>query len=388
MQHVGRLRDDFVAGVIEGMDDWKQTHLIRKHARFIDPQTLDLDGERLTTGRVIIATGSQPVIPAPWQRFDEYLLDTERFFALETLPASLVVMGLGPVGIELAQALHRLGATVTAVDLDRGIGGLTDPELQDYAIKQLSGEMALRFAQAEITDATVAGVTVTAGDETIRAERALVATGRRPAVDDLDLDKLGVELDDHGLPDFDSATLQVGDLPVFLAGDVNAERPLLHEASDEGRIAGYNAVRDEPEGFIRRTPLAITFSSPNIAVVGHAYGQLRERGVDFVSGSASFENQGRARMMNAAGGLLKVYAERRQGRLLGAELFAPHGEHLAHLLALAITAGMTVADLLTLPWYHPVLEEGLRTAVRDAAKQGETPVSYAELMRCQDNPVV
>ncbi len=125
-----------------------------------------------------------------------------------------------------------------------------------------------------------------------------------------------------------------------------------------------------PRCFQRRTPLAIVFSEPNVAVVGQGLGALHQQdGRDFVTGSVDFSRQGRARAGQRNAGRLNVYADQASGRLLGAELCAPAGEHLAHLLALAVAQQLTVAQLLGMPFYHPVLEEGLRTALRDAARQ-------------------
>jgi len=387
LRHVRELRDDFVAGVLDGMRPWRESHLIPARARFLDPCTLDIDGARLSAGRTIIATGSQPGLPQPWARFRAHLLDSERVFDLDDLPGSLAVIGLGPVGIELAQALAQLGTAVTGIDPGRGIGGLSDPALQDYAIDTFAETLTLHFAEAAIEHADADEVRVVVNDVTVGAEAALVATGRPPAVDGLGLDRLGVPLDDHGVPEFNRQTLQIGDLPVFMAGDVNGVRPVLHEAADEGRIAAWNALRDEPACFERHPPLAITFTSPNIALVGARFTELDGGDTPFVTGTARFERQGRARLMDAAAGRLHVYAARDDGRLLGAELFAPAGEHLAHLLAWAIGAGMTVSELMEMPFYHPVIEEALRAALRDAAKRVERAFDPARSMRCEDYPV-
>jgi dihydrolipoamide dehydrogenase len=142
---------------------------------------------------------------------------------------------------------------------------------------------------------------------------------------------------------------------------------MLHEAADEGHIAGRMAAPDASgDGLCRRTPLSIVFSSPQVARVGPPLSQLV--GIDVASGTADFADQSRARMAQTAAGLLRVHAERDSGRLLAAEMCVPSAEHLAHLLALAVERGMTVADMLAMPFYHPVLEEGLRSALRDLAK--------------------
>jgi dihydrolipoamide dehydrogenase len=126
-------------------------------------------------------------------------------------------------------------------------------------------------------------------------------------------------------------------------------------------------MRRDAECFQRRTPLAIVFTDPNIAVVGRSCGSLAAG--EAVVGEVDLRNQGRLRMSGEDRGRIHVYADAKSGRLLGAELCAPRGEHLAHWLALAVQHQATIEDLLRAPFYHPVVEEGLRTALRNASKQ-------------------
>jgi len=160
--------------------------------------------------------------------------------------------------------------------------------------------------------------------------------------------------------------MRIGQSSVFIAGDVTIDRPLLHEAVDEGEIAGSNAGRyPEVHPVRRRTPLGIVFSDPQIAMVGERFADLANRNI--VIGEVSFEDQGRSRVMLANQGLMRVYADRAGGQFLGAEMIGPRAEHIAHLLAWAHQSGMTISQMLDMPFYHPVVEEGLRTALRDAS---------------------
>jgi dihydrolipoamide dehydrogenase len=182
---------------------------------------------------------------------------------------------------------------------------------------------------------------------------------------------LHLALDPAGIPLFDSHTMQTSNPAIFIAGDVNDERPLLHEAADQGRIAGDNAARDDKaQPGLRRCPMAVAFCDPQIATVGLSYAQLLAQiGKQVLVGAVSFVNQGRSRVMLQNKGLLRVYARRSDGRFLGAEMIGPRAEHLAHLLAWACQSQMTVAQMLDMPFYHPVIEEGLRTALRELQAQ-------------------
>lgn len=160
--------------------------------------------------------------------------------------------------------------------------------------------------------------------------------------------------------------MQAGDSAIFIAGDANADAPLLHEAADEGRIAGENAARfpDVRPG-LRRAPLGVVFSDPQIALVGTPHARLQAG--QYVTGAVDFSDQGRSRVMLKNRGLLHVYADIATGRFLGAEMIGPSAEHIGHLLAWAAQQELTIARMLEMPFYHPVVEEGLRTALRDAA---------------------
>ena len=141
---------------------------------------------------------------------------------------------------------------------------------------------------------------------------------------------------------------------------------VLHEARDTGRIAGANAAGLTAEPMPRAVPLSVMFCEPQIALVGETRRELEGREADFVVGGVDWSGQGRARMIDEATGRLNVYVDVESGQVLGAEMFAPRAEHLAHLVGLAMTAGLTVTDILRMPVYHPTLEEGLKTALEDA----------------------
>jgi dihydrolipoamide dehydrogenase len=219
---------------------------------------------------------------------------------------------------------------------------------------------------ATVIDGPRSGVRVRSKDREAMVDSILVSLGRRPNVQHLGLETLGVELDEHGLPPVDPYTMQVGGLPIFMAGDVNGHKALLHEAADEGHIAGINATRTDPIVFARRTPLAIVFTDPGIAMVGKRF---ESEDSNMLVGEVDFHHQGRAQAGQCDRGILRIYAEPESGRLLGAEMCAPAAEHLAHLLALAVERSLNVQDMLRLPFYHPVLEEGVHIALRGLAAQ-------------------
>jgi len=370
-----RLRDDFAGGVRETIADLPEETRIRARAAFAGPGELELDsGARLTARSVVIATGSRPMIPPPFRDLGDLVLTNETVFDLEDLPESLGVIGGGPIGLELAQAFARLGVRVELYDAGSGLGGL--PAETSAALADLiARDLPLHLEVEPEVRALEAGVEVRIPGHTARFERLLVATGRPPSLKALRLDRAGLETDDHGVPLHDIATMQCGDAPVFIAGDATAERPLLHEAADEGAIAGANAAAFPDIGKApRKVPLAITFSRPSSAVIGTV---PDPDDPDHATATVDFADQGRTRVEARPGGLLRLHADRSDGRLVGADLCAPEGEHLAHLLVWAISAGMTVNRMLDLPFYHPTVEEGLATVLRRLCGEIDAPVPWS-----------
>jgi dihydrolipoamide dehydrogenase len=382
MGYVQDLRDMFVERVLSNSTDrMPEGMFIEGYTRFVKPNVLEMeDGQRIRADRVIVATGSRPIIPAAWQAFRDRIITTDEFFELEELPRSIAVVGLGVVGLELGQSLHRLGCDVVGVDLRDAIGGLSDPEVIKSAIEIIGKEFPLWLGHgAEITEGSNGRLKISAGENSIEVDRVFASIGRQPNVEKLGLELIGAPVDARGIPLYDPNTMQVGDLPVFLAGDVTGERPLLHEAGDEGRIAGQNAVSDSVTAYRRKTPLSITFCDPNIVQVGQSYASLD---MDTAAvGEVQMAPVGRALIMAKNKGVIRVYAEKASGTLLGAEMVCAKAENLGHLLAWSIQQGLTVGDLLRMPFYHPVIEEALQAALYDlyAKVDAKNPGPITEL---------
>ena len=366
-------RDRFVGFVVEDTEALPEEQRLLGDARFVRPGVLQVgDHTEVHADAVVVATGSTPIIPPPYDRIREHVLINDDVFELTSVPASLAVVGTGIIGLELGQALRRLGSEVSFFSPFEDLGPFTDPEVRRVTHDVLSQELDLQLASAvhdaeRVEDGIRLRWTDARGQEQDRVfEQVLVAAGRRPALEGLDLGAAGLALDERGMPSWDPRTTQAGDSAVFLAGDVSGHRPLLHEASDEGRIAGANAAAfPRLTAHVRRSPIAVAFTDPNMAMVGARFADLDPDAIEI--GEVSFANQGRARVMGKNQGLLRIYGDKASCRLVGAEFIGPRAEHLAHLLAWAVQEGMTVTRALQMPFYHPVIEEGLRTALRDLA---------------------
>ncbi|RRD89707.1 dihydrolipoyl dehydrogenase [Conchiformibius steedae] len=378
MRRVKSERDRFVGFVLEDVEAWPAERRIMGNAKFVDAHTVQIDDHtQIRAERIVIATGSRPVVQNEWYALGDRLIVNDDVFSWDTLPESVAVMGTGVIGLELGQALARLGVQVKVFGRSGSLGGISDPEVLQAAHHIFANEFPLHLhAQPDVALNSDGKVQLrwTENGETREwvADYLLAAAGRLPNVDNIGLENLDIERDKRGVPVVRDPYLMQTSIPhIFIAGDASNQIPLLHEASDQGKIAGDNAGRypDLHQG-LRRSLIGVVFSDPQIMVVGARYADLlAQYDDDLAVGQVSFENQGRSRVMLVNKGRMRVYADKNSGRFLGAEAIGPSAEHLAHLLAWSHQQGLSIAQMLDMPFYHPVIEEGLRTALRDVAKQ-------------------
>ena len=372
LQRVQRERDRFVGFVVDDCRALEERgELLRGSARLVAADTLQVDEHTQVKFRsLVVATGSSPVVPPALRKLGAQVLTTDSVFELPDLPSSVLVIGSGAIGLELGQALHRLGVRVTVLGRNDTVGPLRDPAVKAAAKAALAGEFEL-YTRGQLGEVHVddAGVSAQFEDDGQAHHgtwaRVLVAAGRSPNLRGLGLELAGVLLDEEGRArQLEPGTLQVGSTPVFLAGDASGLRPLLHEAADEGHIAGGNAARF-PGGVApqpRRTRLSVVFTDPGLAAVGG--GSTCAPADTHAFGEVDWGRQGRARVIGKNVGRTRIYASRDDEVLRAAEIAGPGAEHMAHLLAWAVQQELTVTAALRMPFYHPVLEEGLRTALQ------------------------
>ena len=372
MRRVREQRDYFTDAVLENYHAIPAERRLHGVARFVAPGRLVVGDEITVAARtVVIATGSTPEVPPALAAVRALVHTNETIFELEELPAALAVIGAGPLGLELAQAFARLGVAVTVLDQGDRLGKIADPDAERVAREALGRDMAIHLGvkvEAAMADgrARLSWSGDTAGD--VIVDLVLAATGRPPALGDLDLAAAGVPLDDKGVPVFEEGSRRVGDTAVFIAGDAGGWRPVLHEASRGGRIAGETAAGGPPGWTI--PSLAIAFTEPNIVEVGTRFDALPD---DARIGEAQVAGNGRSRVDGEEAGLVRLYADA-SGRLIGGTIVATGGEHLGQSLAMAVQCRVEAATMADMAWYHPTLEEMLQEAARgvdpDGAKGG------------------
>jgi dihydrolipoamide dehydrogenase len=360
LEHVRDLRDTFVDLVLANTtDEMDDEHLIEDYAEFLDPHRLRVGEREISADAIVVATGARSVVPPAWEaKLGDGILTVDQIFEQAELPASVAVIGLGPIGLEIGQALHRLGVAVTGIDHGQRVCRIQDPVVNRAAMDIFQREFPLWLGDEPRVERCGGGFRVRAGAREVVVEKLFLALGRHPNLARLRVDRLGVPMGEHGVPCCDPETLRLGRTSVYIAGDAAGGIANLQRAAAQGRIAGYNAVHRRKRRWRAHTPMAIVFSEPNVAAVGVPWGELDERRVAVAE--QRFGPVGRALIMGQNRGLLRVYAERKRGRILGASMVGPRCEHLAHLLAWAIEQRMTVERALTMPFYHPVIEEALQ----------------------------
>lgn len=376
IQHVRSLRDRFTAATLRDVDQWPAHHKISGSASFKNANTVIVNHQEYQAKSFIIAVGSTPTYDQNWKdELGDRLITSDQVFELETLPKSIAVIGSGVIAIELAQAMHRLGVDTTIFARSRKVGSLSSPQLQELAQNTLSEELNIKFeVLPDLVEKTNDGVNIQFSEQgeskNINVDYLLIATGRKSYLNTLNLGNISDKFEDLKNLEVDSKTKQLSDLPIFITGDALTSTPLQHEAANEGRGAVHNCLNyPQVKNIKTLTSLGIVFSSPEMATAGQSYKQLKTQNIDFITGFVSYEKQGRAIVLSKNKGAIEVYIDKTTRKLLGAELFVDSAEHMAHLLSWMIHQEVTLDDVLDQAYYHPTLEEGLRTAFKHARRQ-------------------
>ena len=376
MPHVRQLRDRFTRATLRDVERWDPTHKINGKAKFINANTIEVNQQQFQAKSFIIAVGSTPSFDRAWkQELEERLITSDQIFELAQLPQSIAVIGSGVIAIELAQAMQRLGVATTIFARSKKVGSLSSPQLQVLAQQVLSQELNILFETLpQRVEKTPNGVKIhyqyANENRILETDYLLVATGRQSLLSTLSLENIDKKYQDLKKLPIHPEYKQLEELPIFVVGDAFTNTPIQHEAAQEGRMAVHNCLNLSKIRNIKTfTPLGIMFSSPEMASVGQNYQTLKAQNIDFVTGFVSYEKQGRAIVLGKNKGAVEVYIDKTSRKLLGAEFFVESAEHMAHLLAWMISEALTLDEILNQPFYHPTLEEGLRTALKHARRQ-------------------
>lgn len=359
------------AGARDYLESLPGLRLVMGQARFEEPGVVSVGGERLRAPRVVVAAGAGPLAPAiPGLAETPHLTSTD-VLALRALPGRLLVIGAGPVGLEMGQALSRLGARVTLIDQAPRLLPGAEPEIGETLAGLLSEEgIALMLdASIERIGARTDGgprITVTWQGTThdLDGDAILLGTGRGPAVEALALARAGIRGDGCGIPV--DARLQTSQPGHFAAGDVLGPPygAFTHTARRLGHEAAGNALGIDPHDVDPDVGPRAVFTDPEFSTVGPTEAQARAAGFDVGVGTAAFSG-GKARAWGQERGVVKAVVDRSGRRILGAHILGYHGADLIHPVVVAMGAG-SADPLLDAYHVHPTLGEPVQAAVRSA----------------------
>lgn len=340
-------------------------------ARLLGPRRIDLDGETLEARHIVLATGAHAVAPPIEGLQETGFLDSRTALQMETLPQSLLILGGGPIGTEFAQAFQRMGVAVTMVESNPCLLPREEPEAGAFLLKLLLAEGAKFVGERRAVKAfkTPTGKALVlrkkdGTEETVEAEEILVATGRAPNVEGLDLERAGVQYDRQGIK-VDNA-MRTTARGVWAIGDCNGLYQFTHMAEHEAGVCAKNIVRSRllpfwPERMHFRAVAWVTFTDPEVAHCGLTEAEAKERGIDHRVLRYDFDHLDRAVIEGQPGGMAKVITDPK-GRLLGAHMVGPHAGELLQELVLGVRMGLKVMDISQTVHPYPAFVQMARRA--------------------------
>ncbi|MCA9420829.1 MAG: dihydrolipoyl dehydrogenase [Nitrospira sp.] len=357
-----RLIKEFAEDRIQALQHPKFS-LYQEHAHFVSPTAIQAGPHRLSAKAYIIATGSViSHIPIPGLEEAGYLTSDEAL-ELDTLPESMIVLGGGPVALELAQFFSRIGVEVTLIQRSNHILSDADEDLVGPVEAHLRAEGMNVYTNTRLQHVRTAGGMKTVHflhqgqPHHVTATSILQALGRRPNIDGLNLEAAQVAHQTNAI--FVNKEMRTSQPHIFAVGDVNGGYEIVHIAIEEGEIAGWNAVHPNlpAKYFSDRLKTQVVFTDPQVASVGLSERECTDRQIPYLVASYPFNDHGKSLCLGETYGHVKVLCHPQSGEILGGHIVGPEASELIHELIAVMHFHGTVQDLLRIPHYHPTLAE-------------------------------
>jgi pyruvate/2-oxoglutarate dehydrogenase complex dihydrolipoamide dehydrogenase (E3) component len=378
-----RIIAEFAQYRQQAMESGRYT-MYRAQARFLDPETVELsDGTRLRGRRFLIATGSRVAVPPVPGLAETPFWSSDDVLDLDEVPESVIVLGGGIVACELSQYLRRLGSRVVLVQRSRNILRDHSEEASLVVQQALRDEGISLYTSTRIdrVSSDARGVTVrfdNQGECIVRRARHLFnALGREPSVDSLNLAAAGVKCTAGGRVAV-NRWQQTSQPHIYAGGDVCGPHDIVHLAVAQGELAARHAF-----GVPGLKPvdysllLNVVFTDPQLATIGRPEDELKAEEVPYLRASYPFDDHGKSILMEAKRGYVKVLAEPKRGRIIGAEIVGRDAGELIHCFTTPMSMRATVFDMLRAPWYHPTLAEIITYPLEEIAEQVKHGVKEA-----------
>jgi dihydrolipoamide dehydrogenase len=338
--------------------------VVRGHGRLTARNAVEVDGTRYEAANILIATGSRPAVPPIPGLASEHVLDSDGVFALRDVPGSIAVIGGGYIGLEFACFFREIGARVAVLEMLPQVAAGADKEVASrlsQALEKKGIEFHLSATVRRIEGRTVHFSRADGRECAVTADRILNATGRKPLVDDLGLERVGLDVGPRGIATSDQGKTNVPG--VWACGDVTGRRMLAHAATREGIVAVNNMFGRKDRVRYGAVP-AVVYTHPEAAMVGSTEEDLIKAGIKYrksvvpmsVSGRFLIENEGES-------GLVKVLAGERFGEVLGVHAVGDASSEFVVAAAAMIETEMSARDACQIVFPHPTVSEALREAL-------------------------
>ena len=330
---------------------------------FVDDHVVEVEGKRISARNWIIATGSSPILPPIEGLTAVPYWTNEIVFSQRILPGRLIVLGGGPIGLEIAQAFARLGSKVTIVEFMDQILGPEDADIAKMLKARFEAEgvtilTETKALKAELKGAaillTVAPVAQGGPPKVIEGDALFLSTGRKPNIGDLALEKAGVAFTPHGIPT--NSRLKTNISHIYACGDVNGQFPFTHVAGYEAGIALTNAVLHLPRTVDYGKIGWCTYTDPEVASIGFNEKRARKEGLDYRIIEEKFEENDRAQAEGETVGKIKILLDKND-KLLGCQMMGAHAGELIHEWIIALSGGVKLSAMAGAVHVYPTLSE-------------------------------
>ena len=367
-------------------------------ARFKDDHTIEIDSKdgtknEVTAKYIFICSGAEPTVP-PIPGIDEIdYLTNESLFEIDSLPEKMIVVGGGPIGTEMAQAFNRLGTDVHVIDIADQILRNDDPELSEMLLKILKSEGIQYSLGANIKQIQQSGnrveLQMEIGGKTfdLEGDEVLFATGRKANISSLNLDLAGVEYSERGIKINEKCRTSVSH--VYAVGDVTGEYQFTHMSEHMAKVAATNALIKIPMKMDRKHVPWVTYTDPELGHIGATEKELVENGSSYEIYRFPFSKIDRAVTDGNSAGLIKVYAKKWSGKILGASVLGVHAGEMISQYALAMKNGVSLRDFADTIHPYPSYGLGARRAADQwyIKNQSETMVKWIKRIFGYQGPI-
>jgi pyruvate/2-oxoglutarate dehydrogenase complex dihydrolipoamide dehydrogenase (E3) component len=374
MGRVKARKDAIVAasrdGVAGWMDGLPNTKVYRGHARFTGPKSVSVNGEVLEADKIVINTGGRAVVPnMPGLDRVPYLTNSS-MMDVDFLPEHLLIVGGSYIGLEFAQVYRRFGARVTVVEMGDRLIAREDPDISAAVKEILEKEgidvrVSARCLSVEKDGNGVAmRLDCTEGAPVVRGTHVLLAVGRRPNTDELDLDKAGVKTDAKGFVTVDDQC-RTSVPGIWAVGEVNGRGAFTHTSYNDFEIVAANLFDNDPRRISDRIPCYALFIDPPLGRVGMTEHEAREKGIEALVAKRDMTTVGRARERGETLGFMKVLVDAASRKVLGAALLGLNGDEAVHCFIDVMAAGAPYTAISRAVHIHPTVAEYLPTMLGD-----------------------